>query len=164
MSDYIHIIQAQLLIVLYCLDWIFSMNSTKFICFTFCIYLGLYLYANCELMAISGFGRGCDVCTRSHCHQLDQNTHLMFGRPNKGPHFKLTHFSSGDITIYEDFFNTDGVTQLCGSNNGMHDTLTCDYEIFLLSLVKINKIAKGRFMWICLEVFTDSNSKFYGLQ
>jgi len=78
---------------------------------------GLYLYANCELLAVSGFGRGCDVCTRSDCHQYDKNTHLMFGRPNKGPHFKLTHFSAGDITIYEDFFATDRVTQLCGSNN-----------------------------------------------
>ena len=84
------------------------------------LHLGLYLYANCELLAVSGFGRGCDVCTRSDCHQHDKNTHLMFGRPNKGPHFKLTHFSAGDITIYEDFFATDRVTQLCGSNNGKH--------------------------------------------
>ena len=79
---------------------------------------GLFLYANCELLAVSGFGRGCDVCTRAECHQEDKNTHLMFGRPNKGPHFKLTHFSSGDISIYENFFNDEGVNQLCGTNNG----------------------------------------------
>ncbi|XP_065054677.1 uncharacterized protein LOC135683369 isoform X2 [Rhopilema esculentum] len=78
---------------------------------------GLYLYANCELFAVSGFGRGCDVCNRRSCHQEDKNTHLMFGRPNKGPHFKLTHFSSGDITIYEQFFDTTGVDTLCGTNN-----------------------------------------------
>eukprot|EP00794_Sanderia_malayensis_P014146 gene14146-15623_t len=79
---------------------------------------GLYLYANCELLAVSGFGTGCDVCDKKNeCHQKDANTHFMIARPNKGPHFKLTHFSSGDISVYENFFTIDGAKQHCGSNN-----------------------------------------------
>ena len=81
---------------------------------------------------MSGFGTGCDLCTRDSCHQTDSNTHLMFARPNKGPHFKLTHFSSGDISIYEDFFAIDGVKQLCGSNNGKAFALTNLVHSFLL--------------------------------
>ena len=42
----------------------------------------------------------------------------MFARPNKGPHFKLAHFKSGDISVYDRYFDKDEIQKLCGSNNG----------------------------------------------
>jgi len=39
----------------------------------------------------------------------------MVGRPNKGPHFKVTHMAVGDILLHDRYSDQDDVKLICGS-------------------------------------------------
>ena len=75
------------------------------------------MYLNCDLFDISDahIVEECEQC--EGCHKTDVATRLMFGRPNKGPHFKVIHMSVGDISLYEKYFDKDEIKLICGEKN-----------------------------------------------
>lgn len=81
---------------------------------------GLFLYINCDEFdkSLPHASSECDQCIdKNGCHKTDVATRLMFGRPNKGPHFKVIHMAVGEISLYERYFDKEDVKKICGSKD-----------------------------------------------
>jgi len=94
--------------------WLFCFVSICKICCS--LYTGASLYIDCGLFDDdrNHFTIECEPQCPD-CHQMDVATRLMIARPNKGPHFKVTHMAIGDITLYEKYHEQSDVKSLCGS-------------------------------------------------
>lgn len=82
---------------------------------------GSFLYIDCEEFDESKehFTHECEPQCPD-CHKTDVATRLMFGRPNKGPHFKVIHMAVGDISLYERYLGKDEIKAMCGDHGETH--------------------------------------------
>ncbi|XP_012557208.2 uncharacterized protein LOC100201718 isoform X1 [Hydra vulgaris] len=89
---------------------------------------GLFLYINCALFDKSNSHTPNDCENCQNCHKTDRATRMFFGRPNKGPHFKVTHMALGEVSLYNTFSDKQDVEMICGAKN--NQDLTASTNIY----------------------------------
>ena len=80
----------------------------------------MQLFINCDLFdqSVDHKINECEKCR--WCHKTDVSTRLMFGRPNKGPHFKVIHMAVGMISLYEKYSTEQDIENICGKSGKLY--------------------------------------------